>query len=368
MNPIDYEVIIIGGGLSGLSAARRLVQQGRSVAVLEARERLGGRILTVHDAAHRGAFELGPAWFWDDHRQVQTLMAELGIEPFVQFETGAALYDTGPGKPVQRFLPDWQSPISYRFAGGVHRLIDGLAAQLPAQTIQLNTIVRSIRLAGEALHVGASRDGEEISLSASHVVVTLPPRLAAQSLHFAPALPGEVTEAMKSTQTWMGQAMKIVLVYESPSWRGQGLSGLAVSHVGPVQQFHDHTPFDEGCGALFGWVGNGSAARQLPVATRRQLVIEQAVRLFGDAAQKPLHYAEMNWANEACTSNLGPLLEEQEHPHYGHPLLQQPQMAGRLHWAGTEISPIHGGYLDGAIYSGEEIAQRLGALPRTALS
>lgn len=75
------------------------------MAVLEARSGLGGRILTVHEDAHRGAFELGPAWFWDDHRQVQALMTELGIKPFVQFETGAALYDTGPNSSRSASCP-----------------------------------------------------------------------------------------------------------------------------------------------------------------------------------------------------------------------------------------------------------------------
>lgn len=78
--------------------------------------------------------------------------------------------------------------------------------------------------------------GKEILLSASHVVVTLPPRLAAQSLHFAPALPDDVTEAMLATQTWMGQAMKIVLVYESPFWR-KGFPGWLSAMWDPCSNF-----------------------------------------------------------------------------------------------------------------------------------
>jgi monoamine oxidase len=64
----------------------------------------------------------------------------------------------------------------------------------------------------------------------------------------------------------------------------------------------------------------------------------------------------MDWARERFTN--GPLWGPSagQHPHYGHLLLQEPQLAGRLHWAGTEVSPVNGGYLDGAIASGERAA------------
>ena len=44
------DVVVIGAGAAGLAAARRLDEQGVDVVVLEARERIGGRVLTLHDA------------------------------------------------------------------------------------------------------------------------------------------------------------------------------------------------------------------------------------------------------------------------------------------------------------------------------
>jgi monoamine oxidase len=58
----DFEVIIVGGGMAGLTAARLLAETGRRVAVLEARARIGGRILTERVHGARGesvAIELG---------------------------------------------------------------------------------------------------------------------------------------------------------------------------------------------------------------------------------------------------------------------------------------------------------------------
>lgn len=48
----DYDVIVIGGGLSGLYAARDLTNAGLSVLVLEARDRLGGRTETIEVHLH----------------------------------------------------------------------------------------------------------------------------------------------------------------------------------------------------------------------------------------------------------------------------------------------------------------------------
>ncbi len=353
------EVIIVGAGLSGLLLAYRLTQAGIATRVLEARNRLGGRILTVSSAEGQGSFDLGPTWFWGEHTHIQALLIELGIAHFTQYENGLALFERGADLPPQRFVPDWVNPISYRIVGGVGALIDRLAARLPADLIQLDTHVQRVSRTSDGIELHATRHGEALNFKANHAVITLPPRLVVQTLHFAPALPAFVTEAMRGTQTWMGQAMKVQLVYPTSFWRQQGLSGLAVSHVGPVNQFHDASPADNSYGALFGWIGNTGPARALPVEARQRAILDQAVRIFGVQAAQPIHYAEMNWAHEPfTTAQAGDFFAEEEHPRYGHPLLQAPQLDGRLYWAGAEVSPVHGGYLDGAIYVAEHLASK----------
>lgn len=61
---MNAEVIIVGGGLSGLYAARLLEKAGIDYALLEGRERMGGRILQANAAEA----DLGATWFWPTFR------------------------------------------------------------------------------------------------------------------------------------------------------------------------------------------------------------------------------------------------------------------------------------------------------------
>jgi monoamine oxidase len=56
------DVVVIGGGLAGLAAAERLVDAGATVTLLEARDRLGGRVRTEHPAGRELPIEMGAEW------------------------------------------------------------------------------------------------------------------------------------------------------------------------------------------------------------------------------------------------------------------------------------------------------------------
>jgi monoamine oxidase len=115
------EVLIIGGGIAGLTAARRLTEAGLRVSLLEARDRLGGRIFTQHTAQY--PVELGAEFVHGRPEEILGLAAE-GAVPIV---------------PVQG---DFRRKVNGSWADGrsvmakVDKLFAGMPADEPDQSFQ----------------------------------------------------------------------------------------------------------------------------------------------------------------------------------------------------------------------------------------
>ena len=81
------DVCVVGAGYSGLTAAWRLKQAGRSVVVLEARNRIGGRSLTARIKGG-GWIDLGGQWVGPDQNAFYALIKEVGGETYKSYDTG----------------------------------------------------------------------------------------------------------------------------------------------------------------------------------------------------------------------------------------------------------------------------------------
>lgn len=90
MNAATKDVIVVGAGPSGLTAAWRLKQAGLSVQVLEARDRVGGRTWT--DTIDGAVLEIGGQWVSPDQSALLALLEELGLETYSRYRDGESVY------------------------------------------------------------------------------------------------------------------------------------------------------------------------------------------------------------------------------------------------------------------------------------
>ncbi|WP_406353015.1 flavin monoamine oxidase family protein [Streptomyces sp. NBC_00658] len=95
----EADVAVVGGGLAGLTAARDLVAAGKTVVVLEARDRVGGRVVNLK-LANGGVTEGGGEFIGPTQDRIKALADDLGVATFATYNTGKnVLYKDGKRTP-----------------------------------------------------------------------------------------------------------------------------------------------------------------------------------------------------------------------------------------------------------------------------
>ena len=335
----NIDVAVVGAGPAGLRAAGLLRAAGRSVVVLEARDRVGGRLLSVQSGDRR--FDLGATWFWPNERRVSALVAELDLGVFPQHLDGDMMYQPPTG--TQRIEGNQLDVPSGRFIDGAQSLPEALARLLPDGVVRLAEPVRSIRTVGERLDVDADRS----QWSAARVILAVPPATAVAGIEID-RLDDATNAVAATTPVWMGGTVKVVARYARPFWREGGLAGSAFSHVGPLREIHDMSGLDGMPAALFGFAQPGPGA----TAPGRDAVIDQLTALFGPEAAAPAALWIQDWRLEPFTV-VPEALGLTDYGTYGHRVFQQPSLDGRLHWASTETAEEAPGHIEGALAAAE---------------
>jgi len=129
MTTLDRDVVIIGAGPSGLTAAYELRKAGKTVAVLEARDRVGGR--TWSQDMDGATIEIGGQWISPDQTGLYSLIEELGIETFERYKAGASVYMAADGTRTVYTGADF--PVAESTVAEMNKLIaemDRLTAQV----------------------------------------------------------------------------------------------------------------------------------------------------------------------------------------------------------------------------------------------
>jgi monoamine oxidase len=335
------KTLIVGGGLSGLAVARALDANGSDYTLVEARSRFGGRIKTErHDG---GYYDMGPAWFWPGQPRIAALTESLGIEKFEQFADGILTFEDEQ-EHVQHGRGFSSMEGSWRLAGGFGALTQTLAETIPESRKRLNAPVQSLLNTADGI---TAILGDREAITADQVVFALPPRVAGE-IEFSPALPSSALQAIQGIPTWMAGQAKAIAVYDTPFWRDAGLSGDAMSRRGPMIEIHDASPASGGPFALFGFIGVAPQGRRDEKALRQQ-VLAQFVRLFGHAATAPSRLFIKDWAFDPYTSTTADLAPLYAHPTYTLPQALRGLWNNKIYFAGTEVAPEFGGYIEGAL-------------------
>lgn len=339
---IESDILIIGGGLTGLTLAYLLKSTTLSVQIVEARTRLGGRIHTVQSGDT--PVDMGATWLGAKHQSLIQLLEELQIPVTPQFYGGAAIYEPISTSPWK--LVNWSGEMepTYRIVDGSSSLINRLAENIAAEQIHLSEAIKSIDISED----GITANSDKHIYKAKKIISTLPPYLLTNSLDINKKLPNLLKSTCDMTHTWMGESIKVSLVYKEAFWKKENTSGTIVSNVGPIPEMYDHSKADDNGFALKGFMDGSYFS--ITKEERLEKILTQLTKYYGEQARNYITYEETVWRNEPYTfidyhSHILP------HQNNGHPIFREPLFENKLVIAGSETADRFPGYMDGAVRS-----------------
>jgi len=361
---LQADIIIIGGGLSGLIAAWQLRSSGLDVKVMEARKRFGGRILTVPGEDGTDC-DLGPSWIWPGQPLVANLLNHLNISFYDQFSEGAVLFQQIDGS-IEKITEPSPMAGSRRIQGGIGNLTDRIVSEIDASHRFLSQRVTGLSIDKNVITIDAMGPSGKIQASAQQVALAIPLRLASK-LTFTPELPPDTRQALTDIPTWMAGHAKFFAVYDKPFWREEGLCGTAFSQCGPLAEIHDASPDSGHSFSLFGFSRIDAEGRNGMEQTEfNNQAISQLAVLFGDQANRPKAIHFQDWSREEFTASADDLNPLIGHSKYGLDLELGDAWDGKLSFICSETSIRNGGLIEGALEAGLGFSRRI-TDPKTPL-
>ena len=417
---IPSRVVVVGAGFTGLSAATELERAGIDFVLLEARDRVGGR---VESKANRfgDLYDTGGQFICDDMPEIMALARRHGktlVETPVRGDSVAQppphgrhdaekvsagsmalrrrlrkLDPTDPalsGLTVRAWVNSQQADpaAKMRFLS----LIEGLWC-VPAELVPLWFIVDNDRritnkvselqyFLKETMHSLADDIGRSLATSlrldepvesvekdasgfvvraalgaySASEVIIAVPPVMARKIIFHPSLPEATNNALASWKS--GTVVKLLIRYTEPFWRRRGLSG-SVIWVDPRGLYACDASHDDQHPALVVFVGGPIAVEwsSRDEETLKQEVVSRLVVALGPNAGAPLDILLRNWIDDTWSGGGYSDIVEVMNATEAEDTLRR-GFAG-ITFTSSELSPSFPGYIEGAIVAGRLAAQQV---------
>jgi monoamine oxidase len=417
------EVVIVGAGFTGLSAASELAAHDIEFVLLEARDRVGGRVESAVNALGE-RIDTGGQFLCRDMPALMRLASLYG-KTLVHAPVDGAFV-------TQPSLPDERADLMYSQSGAIRERMNGIQPDDPAiagltvaawlqrqdddadaksafrsmveglwcqdaDRIPLWYLIENDRritnevselqyFLGETMQSLAQdmarRLGDRLVLEApatsiehraagvrvatptgtfeaQTVLVAVPPVMASR-IHYSPALPALLTRALEAWRS--GTVIKVQLRYERAFWRDQGLSGM-VMWRDLHGLFTCDASSDAGRPSLLVFIGGLLALRwrALGEAGLRQELIARLTAALGPEAAAFIAMTPRDWTGDSWSGGgYSDLILDQD-ARDAEPVLRAGN--GRVQFASSELSPSFPGYVEGAIVTGQIAARKIMELP-----
>ncbi|KAA3447199.1 flavin monoamine oxidase family protein [Mesorhizobium sp. SARCC-RB16n] len=421
-------VVIVGAGFTGLSAAIELKRAGVDFVLVEARDRVGGRVEAVRNGLGE-RIDSGGQFLCEDMPQLMELARTRGktfVETYVEgdfithppmsvgqagrtYHASMAIRERmnriEPNDPAIAGLTvaDWleRQDDTANAKAAFRSMIEGLwclalekvplwylidndrriTNEVPELQYSLRETMQSLaddlaRDFGGRVRLGEPVTGIEYGLpgvrvvssngvvEAREILVAVPPATAAK-LDFKPALPAALEAALGAWES--GAVIKILVRYPRPFWRGRDLSGMVMWRDLPGLFACDASK-DSDHAALVVFVGGPLALRwhELGDGDLRAHVTTRLVEALGPDAADILDFSHRDWTHDRWSGGAySDLIVDVTARDAERTILAG---APPVHFASSELSPSFPGYVEGAIVAGRIAAHRIIADVQSAIA
>ncbi|WFP64596.1 flavin monoamine oxidase family protein [Mesorhizobium sp. WSM4904] len=422
------DVAIVGAGFTGLSAARELKRAGIGFLLLEARDRVGGRVEAMQNGLGE-RIDSGGQFLCDDMPEVMALAKTRGrtlVETYVEGE-----FITHPSMPAKEAERTYQIAMAIRermngieqddpsIAGltvatwlerqkdtadakaAFRSMIEGLWClaldkvplwylidndrRITNEVFELQYFLRDtmqsladdlacdlgdrLRLGEPATRIEHWQQGVRVVsargvIEARKALIALPPATAAK-LVFAPALPAELAKALGVWES--GAVIKILVRYARPFWRERNLRGMVMWRDQPGLFACDASK-DLDHAALIVFIGGPLALRwhRLGDAALRAELTARLEQALGPEAADIVDFSSRDWTHDRWSGGAySDLIVDVTARNAERAILAG---APPVYFSASELSPSFPGYVEGAIVAGRIAARKIQSAIATSAS